>query len=650
MIMTASFMLLAVLCLAMVVDTGRLFVVKRNLQRLVDVAALEVASRGGRCDDGTAQQFAEESLARNGFALNAQNRLVLPECGNLILENNERKLDVDNSSGKAIGLRLEQDTAASLIAGGSMGEQIAITASALGSASGGPLAMLTLRSTLLNVNITKNSKAKLLSDVFGGLLGGNLNISVGAWNGLIHTDIDIFTFMDQLATNLSISAGDYETLLSTNVTTGQLIQATIDVLENQNGTPQVTINALEAIVALDQILLASMTSSNQLQLGELIGLGLDGNYEGASADVQLYQFVQGIILLANRHNAISAVIPISLLGNNIDVAIKVIEPPQFAAIGSPAAAKDERYLAVNNSPNRIYVRSAQLRLVLSITLSNSLSSLVSGLTTAVSNLLSPLVTVVNSLLSLNLGSILIGTQDYLDILVLPAPFRFDVNLDLGGGDARVVDYSCQGVDKALDVDVNTAAATLRIGKMGSSASDARNQVMATQSAPSVLPVPLVDFGIKSCTKILLLPISCGSRVAFAAGGLGLKVDAPILGSSYNYTFEAPDEENLPDLGVAGAYVPFSSSQLVNSLTTTLAGPEITAYAANGNTLGSITMAVGSVINTVVGLLKTAVSTVLSPLLDPLTTLLLENLGIDIAKTEVAANLSCHGNQSVMLAR
>lgn len=36
-------------------STSRLFIIKRSLQRLVDIAALEVAARGGRCDDGSAQ-------------------------------------------------------------------------------------------------------------------------------------------------------------------------------------------------------------------------------------------------------------------------------------------------------------------------------------------------------------------------------------------------------------------------------------------------------------------------------------------------------------------------------------------------------------------------------------------------------------------
>lgn len=647
MIMAAGFMLLGVLCLALVVDTGRLYLNKRNLQRAIDVAALEVASRGGQCDDGTALSIAQESLARNGFVLNSTQRLISPVCGEVVIDNDMRILAVGDGLPQGVGLRIEQDTPASLIAGGIMGNTITLAASAVASAKGGPLAMLTLRSTLLNVNITKNSKAQLLSNVFGGLLGGNLNISVGAWNGLIHSDIDIFEYMDQLAINLALTAGDYDSLLSANVTTGELIEAAIDVMDNQKGTPQVTLNALESIVALDEILQLSAGSATQLSLGELVSLGSDVDYDGVEARVQLYQMVQAIILLANRHNAINAVIPINVAGTNIDVAIKVIEPPQFAAIGNPMLAASEAYLPVNSSPNRIYVHTAQLRLLLSVSLSSSLSSLVSGLTTAVSNLLSPLLSVVNSLLSLNLESLLaaiLGTHDYLDIQIVPAPFRFDVNLDLASGNARVTDYSCVDNTKSLTVPTNTAAATLRVGKMGSSAADARTQVMSTSSEPVVDPIALVDFGKKSCTSI----ISCGSRVPFAAGGLGLKADVPVLPSSTTFIFESPDEADLPEIGTQGNFKSLSSQGVINSLSATLAGLDIEAYEPNGSALGTVVMAVGTVIDAVVALLKAAISAVLSPILDPLVTLLVENLGLDLAKTEVSANLSCNPKQGVNL--
>ncbi|WP_340675121.1 pilus assembly protein TadG-related protein, partial [Paraperlucidibaca sp.] len=180
MIMAAGFMLLGVLCLALVVDTGRLYLNKRNLQRVIDVAALEVASRGGQCDDGSALAIAQESLARNGFVLGSTQRLISPVCGEVVVASGVRTLAVGDGLPQGVGLRVEQDTPASLVAGGIMGNTITLAASAVASAKGGPLAMLTLRSSLLNVNITKNSKAQLLSSVFGGLLGGNLNISVGA--------------------------------------------------------------------------------------------------------------------------------------------------------------------------------------------------------------------------------------------------------------------------------------------------------------------------------------------------------------------------------------------------------------------------------------------------------------------------------------
>ncbi|MEO6699016.1 MAG: hypothetical protein ABIM24_06535, partial [Paraperlucidibaca sp.] len=144
---------------------------------------------------------------------------------------------------------------------------------------------------------------------------------------------------------------------------------------------------------------------------------------------------------------------------------------------------------------------------------------------------------------------------------------------------------------------------------------------------------------------------CDARVPFAAGGIGLMTNVSILAPpTTTLLFESPVEANLPELGTQGNFKSVSSQQLINSLASTLAGLNIVAYPANGSALGTTVMVVGSVIDIVVGLLKTAISTVLSPILDPLVTLLMENLGLDLAKTEVSANLSCDAKQGVMLMR
>lgn len=660
--LAVGFMMLAVLSLALVVDTGRLYMSKRNLQRVADMAAIEVLARKGKCSDQTATQYAQQSLTRNNFVLSATNTLSV-SCGQVGTTLGIREL-ISSPIGAfdtAVRVVVRESVAGSLIAGGFFKDKITMEASAVATNSGSGLAALTLKSTLLNVNITQNSRAQLLSSIFGGMLGGNLNISVGAWNGLIHTDIDIFKFLDKLAINAGLSAGNYEDVLTTNFTTGELIQAAIDVIDDQIGTPQVTINALDAIVALDELLVASQVAPTDLNVGELIRLQNGGSYTGAAAELQLFHLVQGIIQLANKNNAVTATIPITVGGTTIDVKLKVIEPPQLTSIGDPELARAESHLSVNDSPNRIYVRSAQVRLLMSVNLSSTLTSIVNTLLSTLNGTLSSLTTLLNNLLSLNLNGVLGSVicvscqQTFADPLILPPTFRFDVNLDVGAGEARVTDYSCGVTNKSLSVNTKTAATNLRIGSMGSSAANAQSLVFASTSAPTVNPIALIDIGKKQCTVTCLLGICSTSncvRTPYAGGGLGLKADVPVAQTSALLVYQTPASSNLPELYEAPAFQSLSSQNIIDSLTSTLAGPTIEMYqpSGGGNGLGNLLVGAGTTMDAVIVLLKQAVSTVLSPLLSPLTTMLVNNLGIDLATTDVGATMSCGSSGGVKLVR
>ncbi|MBI8390848.1 protein TadG, partial [Pseudomonas aeruginosa] len=73
-ILAATILLLALICLLLVVDTGRLYLEQRNLQRVADVAALESASQGALCGDQSSAQatsFAKASAMLNGFDADA---------------------------------------------------------------------------------------------------------------------------------------------------------------------------------------------------------------------------------------------------------------------------------------------------------------------------------------------------------------------------------------------------------------------------------------------------------------------------------------------------------------------------------------------------------------------------------------------------
>ena len=95
------------------------------------------------------------------------------------------------------------------------------------------MAAVSLRSTIASVN---TSKSQTLNALFGNLLGGSVSLSVGAWNGLLNTDVQLLDYLDALAVNLGVQAGNYDALLQTNASVGQLVDAAIDLMEQGKGT------------------------------------------------------------------------------------------------------------------------------------------------------------------------------------------------------------------------------------------------------------------------------------------------------------------------------------------------------------------------------------------------------------------------------
>ena len=134
--------------------------------------------------------------------------------------------------------------------------------------------------------------------------------------------------------------------------------------------------------------------------------------------------------------------------------------------------------------------------------------------------------------------------------------------------------------------------------------------------------------------------------------MGLKANVPVAQTTTSLTYHAPLAASLPELYEAPAWQSVSSQNIINSLAATLAGPTIEMYQPNaaGNGLGNLLVGAGTTMSAVTALLKQAVATVLSPVLDPLLTMLINNFGIDLAKTDVGATLSCGTSGGVKLVR
>jgi uncharacterized membrane protein len=637
-LMAAATLSLALVMMLLVVDSGRLYMEQRKLQRVVDTAALEAVSRGGNCLPGlSAASYAGQSALRNGYVVDAANTLATT-CGTLATAaSGMRNFTVDATQSSAVKVAASR-TVTSSFAGGvqalfsatPVSLNTTLNASAVAAKPQPTVAQLNIRSTLTSID---TAQSNILNPLFSGLLGGNVNLSAVGWDGLLHTNINLLKYLDQLAIDLNVGVGNYTQLLNTQATVTQLIQAAATVVQLNGATAQV-------VTALGQLQVAAINAA-PVRLGEILQLQTGTTAAGLDANLQLLQLVQGVVQLANSKSAVAATLPVNVLGlAGVMVRVKVIEPPQFSAIGDPARAKADPL-----GPDRIYVRTAQVRTLLSVNL--PVLTGVTGLTNAVLGLVGTLTPTLNALLSLNLVDTLnsvfclLGAGcEQLDPKLLPSP-QIDIALDAGGAKSYVTDYRCPTGDtgsKSLTATTTTSLADLKLGKIDPVAA------FSSVAEPTVAPLALVDLGIITCHRILGIG-SCdaASRVQYGAGGIAIKLDTSVAQTTQNLLFSSTTPFATPaNLKLPPSLLPAApTSNIVGSLANTLSGINLIVYKPVGsNPLGAIVTGVASLISDVSNRLLPVVTGLISPLLDPLLNNLLKGLGINLMNTEVGANMTC----------
>lgn len=592
----------ALLFLLLVVDSGRLYLEKRKLQRVADTAALETVSRGGACTapNSNASLFAVQSAARNNFTIN-DDRSLATACGTLVTGADfMRTFSPNPAKAEAIQVIVTHRVATSiahglftLFSGGQIELTTQLRAVAVAAVPAPPVAALTIRSTLLTVDSTKSAA---LNALIGGLLGGTLQLDAVGWKGLIDTNISLLSYLDALAIRLNVSAGNYDELLKTDASVGQLIQAAIDVLKLGGDAVKVVINNLEAIKLI-------APGTKILHLGDLLTIQNGTDKSALDVNLQLFNLIQGFVQLSNKHSAIAVELPVDVLGLlNVTVKTKVIEPAQISAIGNP------RLIATQP----IYVRTAQVRTLISVKL-------------PVVGVLNDVIGGVTGLVGLLLGSSLdpkIGTQ-------------LDVALEAASGSSTVTGFRYNGpADKSLSVVGTTSAVRLMVGQI-----DPKNLFSSTDPL-NVNEFALLDLGVQTCSKG-----TCDPRQPYAVGGISLRVDSSVAKTTRNHTYASPPEVKQPP-----DYFSFSASNVIGSLSNTLSGIQLINHPpTQGGLLGLVLNLVVGVVTGVLNLLTGIISGVLSPLLDPLVNNLLAGLGIDLAKVEIGANLSCNpGGRAVLV--
>ena len=382
-IMAAILLPVAVLCLVLVIDSGRLYVQQRELQRIADVAALEAVSLGGMCapvqdqSSDTAQAFAREAARRNGFEVGETRRLTARLGGVRVNADGLREFDPDSDLNEAVEVVVEHRVPTSIVAnlaklipGSDVSDTINLRAEAVARRTA--MGALWAGTGLLRVN---SGASPLLRPLLNGLLGSDVNLDLVTYNGIVDSNVTLLELIEGFkAAGVDLVLGTVDKLLDSKVTLLELIDASIQALDRKKDRSQ----SVELDLALlrqlsDQLHLGVNVPVPDIRLGDLIEIeGPDGatREQALKVGVDLVSLVEAAIFAANKEHALTLTLGSGGLLENLEVEhesgsyrpasleleVYVIEPPKVA-IGYAGPLKPQK----GDQAWRTEVKSAQVR-------------------------------------------------------------------------------------------------------------------------------------------------------------------------------------------------------------------------------------------------------------------------------------------------
>ncbi|MCE4071593.1 MULTISPECIES: pilus assembly protein TadG-related protein [Pseudomonas] len=363
-VMAAGTLLLALICLALVIDTGRLYYEQRKLQRVVDMAALEAASLSGLCGlPSGVQGYVTTSAARNGF-VPATGDSLLATLGSVTFDggygsaSSRRTFTAGGDPADSVRVQSTHTVpsslllnVASLFSGASSNTILSAQAVARRTAMAG----ISAGSGVLSLDSTNSP---LLNALLGGLLGTSINLDLVTYQGIAGANVSLLALSQQLkAAGVNLELGKVDSLLGANVTAAQLLQAMVNAADASQ-LANVNTSLLRTALATINVPTANLT------LGQILSVVAPDSVRDTAlnAGVNLLDLLMATALVANKNNAVD----LDLKGKNIagvvpTVKLQVISPPTIA-IGYPGkdSAGNWRTVAKNAQVQLVVGANANL--------------------------------------------------------------------------------------------------------------------------------------------------------------------------------------------------------------------------------------------------------------------------------------------------
>jgi uncharacterized membrane protein len=329
---------------ALGIDTGKVFLDRRKAQSVTDLAALAAVS-----DLANASKAATATVARNNFDVG--NPLTV-ELGTYTASPSVAPSArfQPAAAASANAARVTFQTSSSLTFGAAIlgRNSFAVTTQAIATQSA--FATFAIGSRLAQID------GGLLNSLLGGMLGSSISLSVMDYNALIAANVDLFDFMNTLATRVGVTAGTYDTLLSGQIKVTDFVAAMADTVRSAGGSAAA--NALSAIGQGLQGATNKVLMRSTLDAGPYSSLSL-GQRPRVSAAVSAFDLVSGLAQIANGQHQIQIPLNLNIAGlAGVTLALAVGERPQgksWITVGSTGAS----------------VNTAQTRLLLTATVNGA---------------------------------------------------------------------------------------------------------------------------------------------------------------------------------------------------------------------------------------------------------------------------------------
>lgn len=309
-------MLVGLIGMLGLVEVGYLYWAKRDTQKVADLAALSGAQHLPDCLSSI-QSASNNATLDNHFG----GTLSIDACGTWApVANANADHFVSPSAGgtPANAVKIVAQRPVLPIFGNSLPiGSVSATAVAIHSP---PVAAFSVGSRLASISPTS-----ALNQLLGSALDSSLGLQLLSYNGIANADISLLGLVDQLG----INAGTLSSVLGTQVSISQFLDAYVQALSQSADAATIDMNLVQSQVAAIEAQIGTTT----IALGDILNVQAHTDDPNVALDTQVsaLDILSGALLAADGKNALALrALAVNLPGvANADLSLTVIEPPQI---------------------------------------------------------------------------------------------------------------------------------------------------------------------------------------------------------------------------------------------------------------------------------------------------------------------------------